>query len=116
MPTWPVTLPEYVLEGGYGEQLPKNTVQSEMESGPMKVRRRFTQVYRQFQVAMIMTPEQAEIFEDFYLTTCASGGISFDWVHPRTRAPMSMRFINPPPQFSPYNSGYVRVSFALLEV
>ena len=116
MPTWPVTLPEYVLEGGYSEQLPRNTVETEMDSGPMKVRRRFTKVYRRFQVSMILTAEQAVTFEAFYLTSCGSGSIPFDWVHPRTRAPMSMRFVNPPPQFAPFNSAYVRVSFSLLEV
>lgn len=116
MPVWPVTLPEYVLESGYNEQFPKNTVETEMESGPMKTRRRFTKIFRRFQVSMIMTPEQAATFEEFYFSTCGSGTIAFDWLHPRTRDPMSMRFTNPPPVYQPMNGFYVRVAFNLMEV
>lgn len=116
MAVWPVTLPVYVLESGYNEQLPKNTVETEMEGGPPKSRRRFTKIFRKFQVAMIMTEEQAETFETFYLTTCSSGAEPFDWLHPRTRAAMSFRFVQPPPVFAPFGGNYVRVSFTLLEV
>jgi hypothetical protein len=113
---WPASLPEYVLEGGYSEQLPRNTVETEMESGLPKVRRRFTKVFRKFQATMILDQSQAVVFEAFYFTTCASGTIPFEWVHPRTRAPMSLRFTQPPPSFTPFGGHYVRVSFALLEV
>jgi hypothetical protein len=115
MSVWPATLPQYVLESGYQEQFPKNAVETEMESGPTKVRRRFTQVFRKFTVSMIMDEAQAAIFETFYFTTCASGTIAFDWVHPRTRAPMSLRFTGSPPSFSPFGGNYVRVSFTLIE-
>lgn len=116
MPVWPTQLPTYVLESGYSEALPRNTVESEMESGLPKVRRRFTKVFRKFQVTMILNVSQAAVFETFYLTTCASGAIAFDWVHPRTRAAMSMRFSGQPPSFSPFGGNYVRVQFSLLEV
>jgi hypothetical protein len=116
MPSWPTTLPEYVLEGGYSEQLPKNTIETEMDAGPMKTRRRFTKVFRKFQVTMIMDPAQAGVFETFYLTTCGSGSVPFDWLHPRTRANMSFRFTQPPPQYQPFGGNYVRVAFSLMEV
>lgn len=116
MPVWPTNLPNYVLENGYNEQLPTNTVETEMETGPMKIRRRFTKVFRKFQVAMVMTADQADTFELFYLNTCASGAVAFDWVHPRTRLPLSFRFIKPAPAYQPYGGNYVRVSFAIVEV
>lgn len=116
MPVWPTTLPDYVLENGYQEQFPKNTVETDMESGPIKIRRRFTKVFRKFQVAMVMTASQASTFEIFYYTTCGSGSVSFDWVHPRTRAAMTMRFTQPQPTFQPFGGNYVRVSFSLMEV
>lgn len=116
MAVWPVTLPEYVLESGYNEQLPKNTVETEMEAGPLKSRRRYTKVFRKFQVSMIMTGDQAATFETFYFDTCSSGAAPFDWLHPRTRAPMSFRFVQPPPVYSPFGGNYVRVAFTLLEV
>lgn len=116
MPTWPATLPTYVLEGGYQEQLPQNVVETEMETGPMKSRRRFTKVFRKFQMAIILDQAQAATFETFYLATCASGSIPFDWVHPRTRANMVFRFSQPPPQYVPFGGNYVRVAFSLTEV
>lgn len=115
MAVWPTTLPQFVLESGYQEQLPKNAVETEMESGPPKVRRRFTQVFRKFSVSMIMDQAQAAVFEAFYLTTCASGSIAFEWVHPRTRAAMTLRFTGSPPSYAPFGGNYVRVSFALIE-
>lgn len=116
MPVWPTQLPEYVLENGYNEQFPKNTVETEMDAGPPKARRRFTKIFRKFQVQMIMTDYQAAVFEGFYYTTCNSGTDSFDWVHPRTRDAMTLRFTQPPPSFQPYGGKYVRVSFSLIEV
>ena len=116
MPVWPANLPSYVLENGYNEQLPKSLAETEMESGAPKSRRRFSTVFRRFQCAMVMNASQAETFEIFYLSTTASGGSAFDWVHPRTRAAMSMRFSNPPPSYQPFGGNYVRVSFALIEV
>ena len=41
-PTWPASLPQYVQEGGYQETLQDQTVESNMETGPAKIRRRFT--------------------------------------------------------------------------
>jgi len=116
MAVWPVTLPSYVLENGYNEQFPKNIVETEMESGAPKVRRRFTKVFRRFNCAMTMTAAQAATFETFYFTTCSSGAESFDWVHPRTRAAMTLRFSGSPPSFQPYGGNYVRVTFTLIEV
>lgn len=116
MPTWPTTLPDYVLENGYQEQFPKNTVETEMETGAPKVRRRFTKVFRKFQCTMMMTTDQASVFEVFYFNTCAGGSASFDWVHPRKRTAMTLRFTQPPPTFQPYGGNYVRVGFALIEV
>ena len=113
MTTWPSTLPIYVLENGYQEQLPKNMVETEMESGPPKARRRFTKTFRRFQVTQIYDATQAATFEAFYI---AQGVQSFDWVHPRTRAAMSFRFSGPPPSMQPYGGNYTRVAFGLLEI
>lgn len=116
MPTWPASLPTYVLENGYQEQLPKNVIETEMEGGPPKARRRYTTIFRKFQVSQILTQDQANVFENFYLSTCASGTVEFEWVHPRTRAVMNFRFTQPQPVYQPFGGNYVRVTFGLLEV
>lgn len=94
---WPTTLPQYVLEAGYQEGLEDQSVETQMDAGPAKIRRRFTTVTRRFSVMVQMTPEQGAIFETFYLTTLAGGTLPFDWVHPRTRAARTFRFRRPPP-------------------
>jgi len=115
MNVWPASLPQYVLENGYQEQLPPNTVETEMETGTVKIRRRYTKVFRKFGVSIQMTEAEAAIFEEFYLLTCASGTLPFSWAHPRTRAPMDFRFRRPPPVYQSIGGTYVRASFMIEE-
>lgn len=111
---WPGTLPQYVLEAGYQETLEDQTVESQMDTGPAKVRRRFTNSVRRFQVTIQCDQAQADTFETFYNTTLAGGSLPFEWVHPRTRAVRTFRFKKPPPQVSVSGGGaIVRFTFAL---
>lgn len=110
-PTWPVTLPQYVLEGGYQEQLQDQTIETQMEAGPAKIRRRFTKSLRRFQINLLMNSTQAAAFETFWQTTCRGGSIPFDWKNPRTQAAATMRFRNPAPQFSSVGGVNVMVQF-----
>lgn len=100
MPSWPVSLPAYVLEAGYSETLEDQTLETSMDTGPVKVRRRFTTGIRPFRFTIQMTAAQAATFETFYLTTLQGGSLSFDWVHPRTRVAKVFRFRKPPPQIT----------------
>lgn len=114
MPTWPIGLPQYVLEAGYSEQLEDQTIETQMEAGPAKIRRRFTTAFRQFRVSVQMTSDQATIFENFYLDTLAGGSLTFDWVHPRTRVSKTFRFRKPSPTIQAIGGGaVVRVSMSL---
>lgn len=111
---WPGTLPQYVLEAGYQETLEDQTVESQMDTGPAKVRRRFTNSVRRFQVTIQCDEVQAADFEAFYLTTLAGGSLPFEWVHPRTRAIRTFRFKKPPPQVTVVGGGTaIRYTFAL---
>lgn len=114
MPTWPATLPEFVLEAGYGEQLEDTTRETQMDAGPPKVRRRFTKGYRLYSVAIEMDPDVADDFTTFYEDTCKGGAIPFTWVHPRTQEPQDFYFAKPVPRISVRGSGnVVRASFTL---
>ncbi|CAB5220423.1 hypothetical protein UFOVP233_72 [uncultured Caudovirales phage] len=104
---WPATLPAFVLEAGYQEGLEDQTVETQMDAGPAKIRRRFTTSTRRFQVTVQMTPEQAAIFETFYLTTLSGGSLPFDWVHPRTQVAKTFRFRRPPPTVQVAGSGAI---------
>lgn len=100
-PIWPPSLPQYVQEGGYNEKLPDQKIESTMDSGPPKNRRRFSTNWRPFAFSIKMTPEQAVVFEYFYETTLLGGTLAFDWVHPRTRVAAVMQFRKPSPSVRP---------------
>ena len=116
MPTFPATLPQFVLENGYNETIQDQTVESEMDTGPAKIRRRFTKSLRRFSVQMMLTPAQTTTFETFWQNDCKGGSVSFDWVHPRTRAAAVMRFRNPAPQIQTMGSGAANVVSFNLEI
>ena len=107
MPTWPANLPQFVNEAGYSESLEDQTIESSMDTGSAKVRRRFTAAFRKFSVSLTMDPTQAAAFETFYLTTLQGGSLPFDWVHPRTRVAKTFRFRKPAPQVTVAGSGQV---------
>lgn len=111
--TWPVSLPTYVQEGGYQERFQDQTVESQMDAGPAKIRRRFTKAIRFIGVQLLMTSSQVGDFETFWQTTCKGGSLPFDWVHPRTRSATTFRFRNPAPTFSTVGGTNVMVNFTL---
>lgn len=111
--TWPNTLPAYVQEGGYQEKFQDQTIESQMDSGPAKIRRRFTKNLRFLGISMLMTSAQVTDFETFWQTTLKGGSLPFDWVHPRTRVATTFRFRNPAPTFSTTGGINVTANFTL---
>jgi hypothetical protein len=111
--TWPPSLPQYVLEQGYNEKLPEQTIETQVDGGLAKVRRRFTTSSRLFQLSMQMTNAQAADFETFYTDTLAGGSLTFEWVHPRYQTPATFRFRKPAPQHQSIGSEYVRTTMNL---
>ncbi len=93
---WPAGLPQYVLASGYTEAAPNNTIRTEMAVGPAKVRRRSTAAVRTISCQLRLTYAQRAVLDGFYLTDTASGSVPFNWVHPATRAAVTMRFVEPP--------------------
>lgn len=108
-PTFPATLPQYVQEGGFSEQIQDQTIESQMDTGPAKIRRRFTKSLRQFSLQMMLTPAQTDTFEAFWQDDCKGGSLPFVWVHPRTRVPSTMRFRLPAPQISTQGGGAANI-------
>ena len=99
MAAWPVSLPALVLRQGFEEREPDNTVRTEMEAGLDKVRARYTSGDDDFQQTLGMTSAQIDTFKTFYRTTLSYGTLSFTWVHPRTQAAKTFRFLKPPPRY-----------------
>lgn len=115
-PVWPTELPQYVDESGYEEKSPETVLESQMDAGPAKLRRRFTTAYRPFRLSISCDAEQVPYFDTFYETTTAFGTIPFDWVHPRTRAAGTFRFRKPPPAKSVFGGTNVRIAFVIEQI
>ncbi len=95
MPVWPSAggFPQEPLYQNFQEDTPQLTVRTRMDTGPAKVRRRFTAGPRNFKIALSLTKAQVETLDVFYVTTCEGGALSFDWKHPRTGVAKTCRFI-----------------------
>ena len=106
MPSWPGTLSSYVLQDGFSETLPNNTIRSKMAVGPPKMRRRGTGAPRSIPSKQYMTAAQVAVFDTFYEETLYSGSLRFDWVSPRTQAVKELRFTDPP-VYTPMGAGYI---------
>ena len=106
MATWPGTLSAFILQDGFSETLPNNTIRSKMDVGPPKMRRRGTGAPRPVTGKQYMTAGQVAIFDTFYESTLYSGSLRFDWVSPRTQAVKELRFIQPP-VYTPMGVGYI---------
>lgn len=95
MATWPATLPAPIINS-LKESPPDNTIRSQMDKGPAKVRRRTTANVRPLSFTLRLTPAQVATLDTFYNTTTFSGADEFDYTHPRTSAAVTARFVNPP--------------------
>lgn len=65
MATWPDTLP-HPQASGYGIQAADCTVRTDMESGPARVRRRYTSAPDSITLRWVFTEAQMVIFRAFY--------------------------------------------------
>ena len=97
MATWPLTLPTAPDTQGYSETAPDTLVRTSMDAGPPKVRQRFTAGVRPITLSWMLTRDQVNTLDLFYVSTLRGGSLSFDGlVDPRTLAIVNFRFTAPP--------------------
>lgn len=77
MIAWPETLPLPTVKG-YGIQPGDAILRTEMEAGPARQRRRFTQVPSRVSVRWIMRRDQFALFEAWYRWQAKEGGAWFE--------------------------------------
>ena len=77
MIAWPETLPLPTVEG-YGIQPGDAILRTEMEAGPARQRRRFTQVPSRVSVRWIIRRDQFALFEAWYRWQAKEGGAWFE--------------------------------------
>ena len=93
---WPGTLPKVLRLSGLSNSLPNLTIRSQMDIGPAKVRRRTTAAVEPVAGSIVLTEQQTESLDTFFITTLKGGALSFNWIHPRTLTPVEMRMVSPP--------------------
>jgi hypothetical protein len=103
------------MQQGFREQLPDMLLETTMEAGAPKARRRFTTDYRQISASIAMTAAQRATFETFFITTTQGGSLPFDWVDPVTQTAATFRFRKPVPQFGIRGETHI-ASFALEKI
>lgn len=111
---WPVDLPQKVDQSGYQEARGRNKIESPVDQGRPKSRRRFTASIQQFQIALLLDEDQVELLDTFYESTTAAGCLVFDWVHPRTQIAAECRFSGDAPAIAPAGGLMYRATFQML--
>jgi len=95
METWPVGLPQRLLEGATVQDDESRAI-SDMDSGPASVRNRFTAITQTVKGAMLLSGSQLSAFNTFFRTTLKHGALSFNWIHPFTENSCVIRFKKKP--------------------
>lgn len=95
MPSWPETLPAPQWQG-FQAEFQDNVIRSQMDSGPGKLRRRFSAAAMYYPVTWMFTRPQLQEFYNWFVDEVFSGSISFSWTHPITGLTVIARFRKPP--------------------
>jgi len=112
MAAWPSSLPRFLADN-YREAPKSQTIESSMDVGPPKSRRRSTASYRNIQVEMVVTVAQLATFEDFF-ETAAPDSVPFTIEQPRTGSEVSCRIIGDPPYtLEPVGDGTIEWQLSL---
>ena len=104
MPSWPSQF--CPLINTLQESPPDNTINSSMDRGPAKIRRRTTANIRPISFRLFLKPDQVDILDSFYIQDTFSGVEEFDFVHPRTHVHVTARFTAPPSYQERSGTGY----------
>jgi hypothetical protein len=105
---WPATLPQQ--PSGYSQKAKPNTVRTQTDAGPTKVRRRFTKSVQEGQMDFLLTIAQRQILEDFFHNDLEDGVIAMTFVHPWKYTPVDM-YVTDAPSYSADGPLGVRASF-----
>ena len=79
---WPSTLPQSFQQSSYSESPQSGLIRTNMDSGPPKVRRRFTALVTTYKGSMILTNTQVATFKSFFTSTIKYGSLSFNFPDP----------------------------------
>ena len=112
MVNWPNELSDKPLISGMSEMLESNTLRTEMDQGPDKIRQRSTASIRKINISFVFDRDKVSILDGFYLDDLKSGSLSFSYTHPRDNNFINCRFLSPP-EYKAVNGNYYNVNLKL---
>ena len=101
---WPVSLQQLVNSQSFSYRLGETLIKSDVDIGPVKVRRRFTRPIETVSVSINLTQAQFTTLRTFFNTTVNGGATIFELNHPITGVLTNFRFMGPP-EIRPLGSG-----------
>ena len=93
---WPATLQQSVNQANFQIVKQNTNIRTNVETGPIKSRRRFTNPQIQMTCQIWVPESEFATFETFYDTTLKNGSLTFDFDHPITGTTTEWRFVSPP--------------------
>lgn len=96
MAAWPGSLPTSFLMEGASVMPRAQSIETEMEVGPPKSRRRTSTDVTDFPAQLVLTGTQVATLETFYTTTTNGGADTWTHVHPITGASANFQFSGRP--------------------
>lgn len=93
---WPTGLQDKLNSSDFGMNFGETNVRSQMETGPYKVRKRFTRALDVINCSILMNRSEYATFRTFYDTSLSNGTLAFTYLHPLTNAMTDFKFSGPP--------------------
>lgn len=112
MPVWPISLPQSPLADSFRETVADNTIRSQVDQGPAKLRRRATAAVGLISCGFLLDKMESAVLSDFYKTGLSGGVLPFTFRHPRTGGSITCRFKSPP-IFAANTGDYFRITLEL---
>jgi hypothetical protein len=92
---WPVTLQQKLNERGFAYAVGETVIRTEMDVGPVKVRRRSTRPIDKIKGSINLTTDEYDTLQYFFNTTLNGGTERFSFNHPITGVSTEFRFTGP---------------------
>lgn len=96
MDTWPGTLQQKLDADTFEIKVGNTLVRTDMDTGPAKVRSRFTKSVDGWVTSIIIDYTQYDTMINFYKTTLSNGTLPFLFTNPLNLVSEIFRFVEPP--------------------
>ena len=97
--SWPSPFPDPISDD-FNSEFPSGVIRTKMDSGPEKVRLRYTAVPERMKVSYWVSYDEYLVFRTFFLYTSKHGSLRFNYTHPLLHTTVEARFTDTPPGIS----------------